>query len=89
MASNGLLSKAKTGRCRICQRVRNTNKHLKAVGEVLHGYATGRIWECIDEKECDDAAAIKLNTESTNETVKCRIRTALKQGRFTNYMTKV
>lgn len=43
MASNGLDSTAKSGKCRICQRVRNTSKYLKAVGEVRHGYATGHI----------------------------------------------
>lgn len=60
MASNGLLKRAKTGKCRMCYRVRSTDKYLKAVGEVHHGSATGHIWECKDEKECEEAANKKI-----------------------------
>jgi hypothetical protein len=56
MASNGLLNRAKKGKCRICQRQRCTEKHVRAVGEVSHGYATGHIWECIDVVECKEKA---------------------------------
>ena len=60
MASNGLLNKAKRGKCRICNRVRSTAKYLKAVGEVRHGYATGQIWECKDFEDCEEVAMKKI-----------------------------
>lgn len=87
MASNGLLNRAKKGTCRICQRVRNTDKYLHAVGEVLHGFATGHIWECTDVENCDKVAAAKLSGEIRCVS-KSRIEIALKKGRFTEYMIK-
>ena len=85
MASDGLTSFAKTGKCRICQRVRSTNDKVKAVGEVRHGYATGHIWECIDTEECDKVANERLNDEKYRP-YRELIRFALKQGRFKEYM---
>jgi hypothetical protein len=84
MASNGLDKRAKNGTCRICQRVRNTEKYLKAVGEVRHGFATGHIWECRDAEECDKTAKEKLNSPMSI-VVHERIKSALAKGRFTKY----
>lgn len=84
MASDGITKKAIHGTCRICQRVRKTDCKLKAVGEVRHGYATGHIWECIDEKDCDEAAKVKLVSAITN-LKKFKIETALKEGRYKEY----
>lgn len=61
MASDGLTKYAKNGKCRMCLRVRKTDLHLKIVGEVRHGYATGHIWECIDTVSCDHAIQNKLD----------------------------
>ena len=36
----------------VCQRRRSTLNKVKIIGVVLHGYATGHKWECIDEDEC-------------------------------------
>ena len=82
MASNGLLNRAKTGTCRICQRARNSNKYLKVVGEVRHGFATGYIWECIDEVDCNKVALQKI---SSNHLKKHVIENALQKGRFKEY----
>lgn len=77
MASNGLLNRAKKGKCRICYRVRCTNKHVKAVGEVRHGFATGHVWECKDIEECENGATIPLILlvyiipSNENDWVKC------------------
>lgn len=60
MASNGLLQRAKTGTCRVCQRRRCTNKHVKVVGEVRRGYATGHIWECINIADCNKVAKQRI-----------------------------
>jgi hypothetical protein len=84
MASNGLNKKAKTGTCRVCQRARNTDKYLKAVGEIHHGFATGHIWECRDAEECDKTAKEKLNSPMSI-VVRERIKNALAKGRFTKY----
>lgn len=86
MASNGLDSTAKSGKCRICQRVRNTAKYLKAVGEVRHGYATGHIWECKDEEECQKVAERKLSDSKTLDWNKDQIKSALKRGRYKEYI---
>lgn len=86
MASNGLDNFAKSGKCRICQRVRNTEKYLKPVGEVRHGYATGHIWECENAEECQREAERKLNDSNISYLHKDRIKSALKQGRFTKYV---
>lgn len=86
MASNGLDSTAKSGKCRICQRVRNTVKYLKAVGEVRHGYATGHIWECEDEEDCQKVAERKLSDSKTLDWDKDKIKSALKRGRYKEYM---
>jgi hypothetical protein len=83
MSSNGLVNRAKMGRCRICQRVRSTNNHVKSVGEVCHGYATGHIWECIDVEECDKIAKHRL---SENHMRKNEIEIALKRGRYSLYV---
>lgn len=86
MASNGLEDMAKHGKCRICQRVRNVEKYLKIVGEVRHGYATGHIWECEDEEECQRAVERKLKDDKVKSWEKERIQTALKLGRFIKYV---
>lgn len=83
MASDGLIKKAKIGTFRICQRVRSTTKHLKAVGEVRHGFATGHIWECIDIANCDTSAHLKISNPLC--TKKSVISNALIRGRFTDY----
>ena len=85
MASNGLLNKAKNGTCRICQRSRSTNKYLKAVGEVHHGFATGHIWECVDTEECDKSAAEKLINNKVSHVIHAAIKEGLKRGRYTKY----
>ena len=85
MASDGLTNRAKKGKCRICHRTRCTEKHVKAVGEVKHGYATGHIWECIDTEECDKVANERLNDGKYRQ-YRESIRIALKQGRFKYYM---
>ena len=85
MASNGLMRKAKKGTCRICQRSRNTDNQVRAVGEVCHGFATGHIWECIDLEDCDKVANEKLKA-SINVVTKSRIEQALNVGRFQQYM---
>jgi len=64
MASNGLLRKAKKGTCRICRRVRDTDK-LNIVGEVRHGFAVGNIWQCIDAAPCIEVYKRKLSTPSS------------------------
>lgn len=89
MASNGLLHRAKTGKCRICQRVRKTDEKVKAVGEVRRGYATGHIWECIDTDECDKAVKEKLQNWRITGLTRCKIETALKVGRFSEYIVQV
>lgn len=86
MASNGLEDMAKHGKCRICQRVRNVKKYLKAVGEVRHGYATGHIWECEDEEECQREVERKLKDDKVKSLEKERIQSALKFGRFIKYV---
>lgn len=88
MASDGLTNRAKKGTCRICQRCRNTDNQVKAVGEVRHGFATGHIWECTDEKDCDKVAAEKLS-KNISGVIKARIETAIKVGRFTEYTVVV
>lgn len=88
MASNGLLNRAKKGTCRICQRVRNTDNQVKPVGEVRHGFATGHIWECYDTKDCDTAVKKKLDSNISGA-VRQKILTALKIGRFTEYVVAI
>lgn len=85
MASDGLNKKAIKGKCRICQRVRCTSEHVKAVGEVRHGYATGHIWECTDTRSCEVIANQKLEALKTNGVVKSRIEIALKEGNYKTY----
>ncbi len=82
MASNGLLFRAKKGKCRICHRQRCTIKHVKAVGEVSHGFATGHIWECVDIADCDKTAKYKIaNKKGRYQTIEWE----LEKGRFKNY----
>jgi hypothetical protein len=83
MASNGLRDRAKKGTCRVCFRTRSTEKHVKAVGEVRHGYATGHIWECADEKECDGVALERIKK---NHMKKEYIKVSLTRGRIKEYM---
>jgi hypothetical protein len=54
MASNGLLNKAKKGKCEYCLRVRKTAK-LSIIGEVRHGFATGYKWKCDNAEDCQNA----------------------------------
>ena len=82
MASDGLLSPAKMGKCRICRRIRKTDTQVKAVGEVHHGYATGHIWECIDIENCE---AIAMERANSNRPDSKYITIALQEGRFTEY----
>ena len=82
MASNGLMKTAITGTCRICLRARNSNKYLKIVGEVSHGFATGHIWECFDIVDCDRVAMKKLNESHPKKHI---IEAALERGRFEEY----
>ena len=85
MASNGLEDFAKRGRCRICYRTRETVTHVKAVGEVRHGYATGHIWECIDVDECENVAKERVKNNHPKGHL---IEIGLRQGRFKNYVIK-
>lgn len=85
MASDGLSKRAKKGTCRICQRSRNTDNQVKAVGEVRHGFATGHVWECIDTEECDKAAINRLENPMINGRVKANIAYGLESGRFSYY----
>lgn len=83
MASDGLLNYAKTGRCRICYRVRKTDLYVKPVGEVSHGYATGHIWECIAIDNCEKMAHKKMNDKTCLDSKLIKI--ALEHGRFKTY----
>ena len=83
MASNGLMKTAVTGTCRMCLRARNSKKHLKIVGEVKHGFATGHVWECIDMVDCDRIAMQKIKD---NHPKKHLIELAIQQGRFEEYV---
>lgn len=85
MASNGLIITAKTGRCHICQRVRKTTKYVKAVGEVRHGYATGHVWECIDQESCIAHAHKELEREDINPVKRARIKTGLSEGHYDHW----
>jgi len=89
MASNGLINKAKTGKCRMCFRVRNTDKFLRIVGEVRHGFATGHLWECKDEDECQHTALNRINNPVTNEIKRCHLKAAQKAGRANKYIVIV
>ena len=83
MASDGLLNYAKTGKCRICHRVRKTDWQVKPVGEVRHGYATGHIWECKDVTDCEEVARKRMNDKSRPD---CKlIEINLQHGRFKTY----
>jgi len=86
MASNGLLNRAKTGTCRICQRVGKTDKKVKSVGEVSHGMATGHIWECIDFEDCKKVAESKLMKHDAGTAIHEKIKVALSIGQFSEYM---
>lgn len=86
MASNGLLNRAKKGKCRICQRIRRTDEQVKSVGEVRRGYATGHIWECINADECDKVAKEKIQNLRVPQIVRSMIESAIKVGRFLEYV---
>jgi len=88
MASDGITNKAKHGTCRMCQRSRDTDIHVKAVGEVHHGFATGHIWECRDIEDCDKVAAKKLS-KNISGIIKSKIENAMQQGRFREYRVVV
>lgn len=87
MASDGLHKKASSGVCRMCQRRRCTEKHVKAVGEVLHGFATGHIWECVDTNNCDENIALRLANSEFDYVKKEAIKQAVLRGRFTTWVT--
>lgn len=82
MASNGLMVYAKKGKCRICYRTRVTSFHVKPVGEVRHGYATGHIWECKDIIECEKVAKERIKNNHLKSHL---IEIGLRQGRFEEY----
>jgi len=86
MASNGILNRAKRGTCHICQRTRKTDTHIKAVGEIHHGFATGYIWECRDTIDCDNAAHYRLQNLKLNGNTRGKIKASLEHGRFTEYV---
>lgn len=83
MASNGLLQYAKTGRCRICRRVRKTDQQVKPVGEVRRGYATGHVWECIDTEECNRVANERIKMDRPDSKL---IEMEMKLGRFKEWV---
>lgn len=72
----------------MCQRSRNTENQVKAVGEVRHGFAVGHIWECIDTTDCDKVAAEKL-ARNISGVIKAKIENALAVGRYTEYQVVV
>lgn len=82
MASNGLLKRAKKGKCRMCLRVRDTDMHVKPVGEVHHGFATGHVWECKDVQDCEVAISKKLQDHPPGSIIHENIKCAVKIGRY-------
>ena len=82
MASNGLLNRAKKGTCRMCLRVRCTDKHVKTVGEVRHGYATGYIWQCKDVDDCEKTINRKLSEHQPSSSPHEKIKHAISLGRW-------
>jgi len=86
MASDGLLNRAKMGTCRMCFRSRCTEKHVKIVGTVSHGFAVGHIWECIDIDDCDTVQENKLKKYSQGTLVHEKISAAKKQGRAKEFI---
>lgn len=87
MASDGLSNRAKKGKCRICYRVRCTDKHVKAVGEVRHGFATGHIWECKDVDECEKVAIERMHDVTRSD--RNLIKIEFERGRFKEYTVVV
>ncbi len=85
MASNGLLNKAKKGKCRLCKRVRCTDKHVKPVGEVRHGFATGYVWECKDIEDCERVVNEKLKTFQPGTAKYQEIEKAVLLGRYKDF----
>lgn len=85
MASDGLSNTARTGTCRMCLRARKS-EHLKIVGEVRHGFATGHIWECKNIVDCETAVMRKLNDDKLDSVKETKIRTAMKIGRYDKYV---
>lgn len=86
MASDGISRRATRGVCRMCLRTRKTDTHLKTVGEVHHGFATGYIWECIDAGECERVAKSKMeNPAKTGPVNMAKLETASKVGRLVVY----
>jgi len=85
MASNGLLNKAKNGKCRICWRTRSTDVYVHAVGEVSHGFATGHVWECVDSLECREEALRRIKQGHISSRF---IEIALEQGNTKEYFYK-
>ena len=81
MASNGLIDRAKKGKCRICLRVRCTEKHVKPVGEVRHGFGTGHIWQCKNTEDCDRVCSEKLKLHPPGSTIHETIKFTLSIGR--------
>lgn len=70
----------------MCQRVRETGKHVFSVGEVSHGYATGHVWECSDIENCDEAVKKKLENPKLNGVVRHKILNAREVGRYKTYV---
>ena len=67
----------------MCYRRRCTDKHVKPVGEVRKGYATGYIWECMDIEDCETT----MNTRTANRHNKMHlIQIARAGGRATYYI---
>lgn len=83
MASNGFFKIAKNGKCRMCQRVRSTDKYLKRVGEVAHGFATGYIWECTDISDCEKVIESKLKDNHIHSKI---IIVEIEVGRYSEYV---
>ena len=84
MASNGLIQYAKTGKCHICRRVRKTDVHVKPVGEVRRGFATGHIWECIDTEDCERVAKERIASNRPDSKL---IEGELRRGRIKEWIT--
>ncbi len=66
----------------MCFRVRCTNKHVKSVGEVRHGFATGHIWQCKDVEDCEKVIAQKLKINPPGSTIHEKIKSSIKLGRL-------
>ncbi len=66
----------------MCLRVRCTDKHVKPVGEVHHGFATGYVWQCRDIVDCHGSLTHKLASYDPSTTIHKQISCAVKVGRL-------